>query len=125
MIKKFIKLRKIFGNRNYFLLISVLFFSIISGFLELIGIGLIGAFAITVNDPSYVIEKIPFKNLQSFLFAYEKIDLIILFSVSIVVIFFLKHLISFSLNFLEITISKKILLNIKKKIFSYFLNQNY
>ena len=79
---------------------------------------MIGAFAITVNDPSYVIEKIPFKNLQSFLFAYEKIDLIILFSVSIVVIFFLKHLISFSLNFLEITISKKILLNIKKKIFS-------
>ncbi len=125
MIKKFIKLRKIFGNRNYFLLISVLFFSIISGFLELIGIGLIGAFAITVNDPSYVIEKIPFKNLQSFLFAYEKIDLIILFSVSIVIIFFLKHLISFSLNFLEITISKKILLNIKKKIFSYFLNQDY
>ena len=88
MIKKFIKLRKIFGNRNFFLLISVLFFSVIGGFLELIGISLIGAFAITVNDPSYVIEKIPFKNLQSFLFAYEKIDLIILFSVSIVVIFF-------------------------------------
>ena len=73
MIKKFIKLRKIFGNRNFFLLISVLFFSVIGGFLELIGIGsLIGAFAITVNDPSYVIEKIPFKNLQSFLLTYEK-----------------------------------------------------
>ena len=59
---------------------------------------MIGAFAITVNDPSYVIEKIPFKNLQSFLLTYEKIDFIVLFSVSIVTVFFLKHLISFFLN---------------------------
>ena len=125
MIRKFINLRKIFGNKNYYLLIFVLFLSFISAFLELIGISLIGVFAISVNNPLIVIEKIPFINLKSYLYDLEKIDLIILFSISIIIIFLFKHVLSFFINFLEITITKKILLNIKKKIFSYFLNQDY
>ncbi len=125
MFKKFINLRNIFGNRNYFSLISVLVLSVVSGFLELIGISLIGVFAISVSDPTIVIEKIPILELKFFLYELEKIDLIILFSISIIVVFLIKHLLSFFISFLEIKVSKKILLNIKKKIFTFFLNQNY
>lgn len=125
MFKKFINLKKIFGNKDYFSLISVLVLSVLSGFLELIGIGLIGVFAISVSDPGIVIEKIPIPELKLFLYELEKIKLIILFSISIIIVFLMKHLISFFISFLEIKISKKILLNIKKKIFTFFLNQNY
>ncbi len=125
MFKKFINLKKIFGNKDYFSLISVLVLSVLSGFLELIGIGLIGVFAISVSDPGIVIEKIPILELKSFLYELEKIKLIILFSISIIIVFLIKHFLSFFISFLEIKISKKILLNIKKKIFTFFLNQNY
>ena len=73
MFKKFINLKKIFGNKDYFSLISVLVLSVLSGFLELIGIGLIGVFAISVSDPGIVIEKIPILELKSFLYELEKI----------------------------------------------------
>ena len=108
MFKKFINLRNIFGNRNYFSLISVLVLSVVSGFLELIGISLIGVFAISVSDPTIVIEKIPILELKFFLYELEKIDLIILFSISIIVVFLIKHLLSFFISFLEIKVSKKI-----------------
>ncbi len=125
MFKKFINLKKIFGNKDYFSLISVLFLSVLSGFLELIGIGLIGVFAISVSDPGIVIEKIPIPELKFLLYELEKIKLIILFSISIIIVFLIKHFVSFFISFLEIKLSKKILLNIKKKIFTFFLNQNY
>ena len=67
MFKKFINLRKIFGNKNYFFLLSVLVISVLSSFLELIGISLIGVFAISISDPGIVIEKIPVPELKFFL----------------------------------------------------------
>ena len=125
MFKKFINLKKIFGNKNYFSLLSVLILSILSGFLELVGISLIGVFAISVSDPGIVLEKIPVLELKFYLYGLDKIKLIIFFSISIIFVFLIKHLLSFFISFLEIKISKKILLNIKKKIFTFFLNQNY
>jgi ATP-binding cassette, subfamily B, bacterial PglK len=125
MFKKFINLRKIFGNKNYFFLLSVLVISVLSSFLELIGISLIGVFAISISDPGIVIEKIPVPELKFFLNELDRVKLIILFSISIIIVFLLKHSLSFFISFLEIKISKKILLDIKKKIFTSFLSQNY
>ena len=125
MFKKFINLKKIFGNKNYFSLLSVLILSILSGFLELVGISLIGVFAISVSDPGIVLEKIPVPELKFYLYGLDKIKLIIFFSFSIIFVFLIKHLLSFFISFLEIKISKKILLKIKKKIFILLLNQNF
>jgi hypothetical protein len=125
MFKKFINLRKIFGNKNYFFLLSVLVISVLSSFLELIGISLIGVFAISISDPGIVIEKIPVPELKFFLNELDRVKLVILFSISIIIVFLLKHSLSFFISFLEIKISKKILLDIKKKIFTSFLSKNY
>ena len=125
MIKKLINLRLIFGKKNYFLLTSVLFLSLISGFLELIGIGLLGVFAISLNDPTIIIEKIPFKDLKLYLSNFNRIELIIFSSILIIIIFLIKHSFSFLISFFEISVTKKILLDVKKKIFEYFLVQDY
>ena len=125
MIKKLINLRLIFGKKNYFLLTSVLFLSLISGFLELIGIGLLGVFAISLNDPTIIIEKIPFKDLKLYLSNFNRIELITFSSILIIIIFLIKHSFSFLISFFEISVSKKILLDVKKKIFEYFLVQDY
>ena len=115
MFKKFINLKKIFGNKNYFSLLSVLVISVLSSFLELIGISLIGVFAISLSDPGIVIEKIPVPALKFFLQGLDKFKLITFFSIAIIIIFLIKHSLSFFISFLEIKISKKILLDIKKK----------
>ena len=125
MFKKFINLRKIFGNKNYYSLLSVLVISVLSSFLELIGISLIGVFAISVSDPGIVIEKIPVPELKFFLNELDRVKLISLFSISIIIVFLIKHSLVFLISFLEIKITKKILLSIKKKIFTFFLSQNY
>jgi len=125
VFKKFINLRKIFGNKNYYSLLSVLVISVLSSFLELIGISLIGVFAISVSDPGIVIEKIPVPELKFFLNELDRVKLISLFSISIIIVFLIKHSLVFLISFLEIKITKKILLSIKKKIFTFFLSQNY
>jgi len=125
MISKIFSLTNIFGRRNSLIFLFVFFFSIISSFFEVIGIGLLAIFAILINDPAIILEKIFFINLKNYLEQLEKIDLVVLCSVAILVVFIIKHFIFFFTNYIEIKIIKKISLNIKEKIYKFYLSKNY
>ena len=125
MISKIFSLTNIFGRRNSLIFLFVFFFSIISSFFEVIGIGLLAIFALLINDPAIILEKVFFINLKNYLEQLEKIDLVVLCSVAILVAFIIKHFIFFFTSYIEIIITKKISLNIKEKIYKFYLSKNY
>ena len=125
MIRKIISLFNIFGTRDSSIFLFVVFFSIISSLLELIGIGFLSFFLIIINDPSVLIEKINISEFKIFLNKIDKLNLIKILSLSIILIFILKHLILFLSYFIEVRIMKKISLTLKEKIFQFYLTRDY
>ena len=125
MIRKFITIFNIFGKRDSSIFLFVVFFSIISSFFEIIGIGLLSFFLIVINDPSVLIERIHISEIKIFLKELDELELIKIFSISIVLIFILKHSILFLSYLIEIRIMKKISLVVKEKIFQFYLTRDY
>ncbi len=113
------------GKKTIYALIILFFFSIITGFIDIIGIGFLAVFAVSISDPSIIIDKIPFDNLKAYLIKLDHFNLIFTFAVSIFICFLVKHMVSFLVFFLEIRLLKKLNLRFKKKIFENYLNENY
>ena len=125
MFQKLILLKKIVGSKIFFSSIASLFLSIVSGFLEIIGIGLLAIFAISLTDTQIILSKIPIDDLRIYLESFEKYSLIILVASIIVFSFILKHCISFLIFYFEVKILKKLTLKIKQQIFLSFLHEDY
>ena len=125
MIKKLFSLISIFGRKDSFKFLSVVLLTIITSFFEVIGIGLLAIFALSISDPNIFLNKIFITDLKYFLEQLEKIDLILFYSISILIIFLIKHLINFGISFFEIKVTKKIIFHLKDKIFKYFLSSEY
>ena len=125
MIKKLLSLVNIFGRKDSFVFISIILFSIISGLLEIVGIGLLAVFALSINDPSIFLEKIFIEEIKNHLIKFGKFELIKFLSIAIILIFLIKHLILFLLYFVEIKIVKKITLELKNKIYKFYLLSDY
>ena len=68
MIKKLLSLITIFGKKDSFVLIFIICFSLVSGLLEIVGIGLLAVFALSLNDHSVFLEKIFIKILKTILY---------------------------------------------------------
>ena len=58
MISKLLSLINTFGKKDSSIFLLIIFFSLISGILDLVGIGLLAAFALLVNDPSVFLDRI-------------------------------------------------------------------
>ena len=125
MISKLLSLINTFGKKDSSIFLLIIFFSLISGILDLVGIGLLAAFALLVNDPSVFLDRIFIDEIRIFLKKFDKLDLIIFCSISIFFLFIIKHLVSFFTYFIEIKIIKKITKNLKEKIFQFYLSRDY
>ena len=101
MIKKLLSLVNIFGRKDSFVFISIILFSIISGLLEIVGIGLLAVFALSINDPSIFLEKIFIEEIKNHLIKFGKLELIKFLSIAIILIFLIKHFILFLLYFVN------------------------
>jgi len=125
MISKLLSLVNTFGKKDSSIFLFIIFFSLIIGILELVGIGLLAAFALLINDPSVFLDKIFIDEIRIYLKKLDKLDLIIFLSVSIFFLFIIKHLFSFFTYFIEIKIIKKITKNLKEKIYQFYLSRDY
>jgi ATP-binding cassette subfamily B protein len=125
MINKLLGLYKIFGKRDSLIFLFIIFFSIVSGIFEIIGIGLLAIFALIINDPSVLLDKIYFIGLKNYLKQLEKVNLIILISFALIIAISTKHLILFLASFVEIKVSKKIQLKLKQALYKYYLSRDY
>ena len=125
MISKLLSLINIFGKKDSSIFLLIIFFSLISGILDLVGIGLLAVFALLVNDPSVFLDKIFIDEIRIYLKKFDKLDLIIFCSISVLFLFIIKHLILFFTHFIEIKIIKKITKNLKEKIYKFYLSRDY
>ena len=125
MISKLLSLVNTFGKKDSSIFLLIIFFSLISGILELVGIGLLAVFALLVNDSSVFLDKIFIDELRIYLKEFDKLNLIIFCSIAILLLFIIKHLILFFTHFVEIKIIKKITKNLKEKIFQFYLSRDY
>ena len=125
MFQKLILFKKIVGNKIFFASIANFFLSIIAGLFEIIGIGLLAVFAISLSDTQIILSKIPLTDLRLYLASIEKYSLILLVASAIIFAFILKHCITFLIFYFEIKILKRLTLKIKQQIFLSYLKEKY
>lgn len=125
MIKKLLSLINIFGKKDSLVLIFIVCFSLVSGLLEIAGIGLLALFALSITDPSVFLEKIFIADIKDYLIQLSRFDLIKFLSIAIFLLFVVKHLILFLLYLVEIKIMKKITLKLKEKIYQFYLSSDF
>jgi len=114
-------LKNIVNKKQKLLLLFLLISSIILSVFEMIGIGAIGIFVAILSDSQSFIQKIPFEKIQFFLENIEVDKLIILFGITLTLIFLFKNLLVIIYNFLELKTRNNINLDISKKIYSNYL----
>jgi len=114
-------LKNIVNKKQKLLLLFLLISSIILSVFEMIGIGAIGIFVAILSDSQSFIQKIPFEKIQFFLENIEVDKLIILFGITLTLIFLFKNLLIIIYNFLELKTRNNINLDISKKIYSNYL----
>ena len=95
MFNRIASLYKTLGKKTIIALAILFFFSIITSLFEIIGIGFLAIFAVSLSDSSIIIDKIPFDIIKIYLADLEYFKLMLIFSASIFISFLLKHLISF------------------------------
>lgn len=125
MFQKLILFKKIIGNKIFFASVANFFLSIIAGLFEIIGIGLLAIFAISLSDTQIILSKIPLTDLKLYLASIEKYSLILLVASAIIFAFILKHCITFLIFYFEIKILKRLTLKIKQQIFLSYLKEKY
>ena len=125
MFTKISSIKKILGAKIFYLLLFALFLSIVVSFVEIIGIGFLAVFAVSISDPKIFLDKIPLIDLKNYLSSLENFSLIAVLAIVIFLAFLFKHLITFIIFYFEIKIVKNLSLKIKQKIFKSFLSENY
>jgi len=115
------KINYLLNSRQKIYLIFLLVGSLILTFLEMIGIGSIGIFVAVLSDSQTFIEKIPFKEIQTYL-QKSKIDSLIIFSgIFLISVFLFKNFVIIVYNYFELKIRKDITLKISKETYSNYL----
>ena len=113
-------------EKKFFLQIIFLFFLlIISTFLELISIGSIPVFLMAISDVDQFFNKLPFLNNFNYMKLDDSMNLIYFVSFGIIIVFFLKNLFLFFLNYYQGKLRKHIREDIKEKILKIYLFMPY
>ena len=115
------KINYLLNSRQKSYLFFLLIGSLILSFLEMIGIGSIGIFVAVLSDSQTFIEKIPFKEIQTYL-QKSKIDSLIIFSgIFLISVFLFKNFVIIIYNYFELKVRKNITLKISKETYSNYL----
>ena len=109
-------------RKKFYLLFLIIFFVI---FIEMLGISLIPIYILLISDQSLIIEHIPFENIKLIITSLEENRFIIISSILLFSVFFLKNLI---LGFF-IYFQGKIIVNFNRVtnsyLFNYYIRSNY
>jgi len=119
------KLNNVLSNKEKLYLLFVFFGAFIASSIDVIGIGSIVLYITFLSNPNEIISKIPFNNISEYLNSLNQNELVIFFSISLVVIFLLKNIFLFFYFYAEALINKKILVSTSAKLLNYYLIQNY
>ncbi len=109
-------------RKKFYLLFLIIFFVI---FIEMLGVSLIPIYILLISDQSLIIEHIPFENIKLIITSLEENRFIIISSILLFSVFFLKNLI---LGFF-IYFQGKIIVNFNRVtnsyLFNYYIRSNY
>ncbi len=115
-----IKILSILNNKEKAKLFFVFFGLVISGLLEMIGIGILPSIIFALQDYDQFISKIFYSPLQSFLKDLNQEEALSLMAISIFIIFLIKNIILFTLIFIQ----NKIMMNMRVNLSEVLMN-NY
>ncbi len=119
MILTFLKL--LTSNEKKFLLILI-FLMILTSLLEVIGIGSIPVFVMTLMDQNKIYEILNLEN--NFLGELNKNEMLLLLSGLIFIIFFIKNIIFIITNILQYNYLKNYIIRISKTVFLKYIKKN-
>ena len=115
---------KLLSLRQKIFLLFILFLAIIVSLSELASLGSIALFVTIIADSSYVIDKVPSKNLNNFLNSLSQKDLILYFSIFLSIVFLFKYFTN-CFNWLLAKIEIGIERTIASRLYSKDLSNNY
>ena len=123
---------KLLNTLNYFLIskekkqLAVLFIAgLFFVILETVGLSAIGVYAAIIIDPDMVSSKINFMNVDDLINLVSYKSFVIIISISLVLIFFLKNIYLIFYTYLETQVTKKILARNSLKLYDIYLGKNY
>ncbi len=119
----FKKIIFIFGKDKFHLIPLTLSFIVLS-FLEVLGIGFLGVFVTNIVDQNISSNEILQKVIQNFPILNEIIFNLKYLSIIIIIAFFLKSLITFSINFYIEYFTKIVALKVRNRLIDGFLSEN-
>ncbi len=122
MIKK---IKTVTTSKNRKILLLVFFLSIISTFIEMIGIGTIPIFATLVINPTKIFDYVPNYSFLNNIVNISQKDLIVYGSIVIVSIFLIKNLFIAVVNFIQLNAQREMTKYLFSHIFSLYLNGKY
>ena len=111
-----IKILSILNNKEKAKLFFVFFGLVISGLLEMIGIGILPSIIFALQDYDQFISKIFYSPLQSFLKDLNQEEALSLMAISIFIIFLIKNIILFLLIYIQ----NKIMMNLREIYLRYY-----
>ncbi len=121
----FLEINKI-TNRNDRRNLTILFFLLLfSTFLEMLGLGAIPIFAMTIMDPKNLQDKFNFLYQSNFIIETSKKNLVFIMSIILVAIFLVKNAFIAFVNYYNGQLIKRIRGNLTNKLFEKYIYANY
>jgi ABC-type multidrug transport system fused ATPase/permease subunit len=115
----------LFTNKQKLFFYIIVAGGILATFFEMVGIGIIPIFAMIIISPSYFFNK--FSNFLSldFIDFYNQTNLVFLFSIILIIFFFIKNCYLIFLVYLQAQFLKNSRITVSKKIFEKYLDSEY
>ncbi|MBM22940.1 MAG: hypothetical protein CMD78_01580 [Gammaproteobacteria bacterium] len=104
-------------------LVSLVF--VLSSSLDLIGLGLIGAYIALISNPDGFRELLLLDSFNDFLSRFSDQELLILFGLALLIIFFVRLLAILLSNYIIYKFSADQMVNMQERMMSIYLNQDY
>jgi len=121
----FLEINKI-TDRNDRRNLTILFFLLLfSTFLEMLGLGAIPIFAMTIMDPKNLQDKFNFLYQSNFIIEASKKNLVFIMSIILVAIFLVKNAFIAFVNYYNGQLIKRIRGNLTNKLFEKYMYANY
>ena len=118
-------LRIILDNKSQKLVILIFIGLILSGILEMVGIGILPSLVLAIENTEGFISKINYQPLSLYLNSLNKGELLINLCSAVFVIFLIKNIFLFILIVFENHIMRNLRVRLSKKLMKKYLNSSY
>ncbi len=116
---------KLLKSEDKLKLILLFFLIIVNVFFEMLGIGLVFPLLGFLMSEKFFLEYIHYLSFLEFFFELNKKNLIIFLSLSLILIFLIKNLISFLLSFFKYKFTYDLLNYFSVKLFDHYIKNDY